>query len=321
MPLIRTKSPRTRNRSAFRKATGFVLLVSIVCLVFLSEGGIAGEVTVDELPVSELPTEGGDALNELMRSLHGRRIFDNTLHGLEGNYEIAGEVRGVLEENGDISRVRLVAMRREDGVFDRRLILEIIPQEGDSFIIPLPEDVRGVQSSIELKNFTSGEKSEILLTLNSGIQGNRFLIISVSGRRGNVIFDTRHTRIPTITGRFLNNYRAEIIVRETGERVLIDLSARRNEYHRRLVFNTSGTLRSAVAVRADRFSQIDFVDTDNNGMLDIRKVIDLSGAGHSDRIAYAEALLKFDDGRWNVADTWISPAGDLARIPLPTRIN
>lgn len=302
-----------RASKEIKKSVRFLAAILVICITIL----LAPVVSAD----TELLPEGGDALDELMRYLHGMRAFDSALYGLEGSFEIVGEVSGKLEEDGDVNRIRLVAIRREDGVFDRGLILEIIPPEDDSFIIHLPEDVRGFQSFITLKNFMSPEKSEVFLTVNSGMRGGRFLIVAVSDRQGEVIFDSHNSNIPAFTGRFLSNFRAEIIVRETGEMVMIDLSHRRAEYIGRLIFNPSGTIRNNVTVRPSRISQIEFIDTDNDGVLEIRKVIDLNGASRDDRIAYAEAVLRFADGGWNVVDTWISPAEDLSRMRVPIRIN
>ena len=293
----------------------FLVAVPVVCIIFFL--ALATASSAD----TELPTEGGDALNELMRALHGMRTFDSALYGLDGHFEIVGEVSGRLEKGGGVSRIRLIAIRREDGIFDRGLILEILPPEEDPFIIPLPEDVRGFHSAVAIKSFTSAEKSEILLTVDSGRRGDRFLIVDVSDRQGEIIFDSHNTNIPTITGRFLHNLRAEITVEETGETAMIDLSARRDEYNRRMVFHPSGSLRTGVRVWVDRFSLVEFIDTNNDGIFVIRKVVDLSGAGRADRIAYVDATLRFADGGWRVLDTWIAPAEDLSRMPMPIRIN
>ena len=269
----------------------------------------------------EYPHEGGDALNELMKSLVKMKTFDQASYGLDGNYEIIGETRGRLEEEGSVDRIRLISLRLEDGAFDRNLVLEILPPEEDPFLIPLPEDVRGFDSSISLKNFTSRRKSEIVLTVNSGKWGERFLIIAVADRQGEVIFDTQTTKIPTVSGKFFNDYRAEIIVLETGERAIIDLSPRKAAYNKRNVYNETGTLRSNINVWVDRYSQFEPVDVDYDGIYEIKKVIDMSGAGRADRIAYVEAALKYNSGQWQVLETWIAPAEDLNKIPLAIRIN
>jgi hypothetical protein len=284
--------------------------------------GSADITKITKISPDEYPPEGGDALNELMRSLVKMNTFDSESYGLEGNYEIAGETRGRLSQDGEVDRIRLIALRQEDGMYDRRLILEIAPPGEDPFIVPLSDDVKGFQSSVEVKNFTSRRKSEIVLKLNSGKWGNRTLIIAVADRRGDVIFDTQSTKVPSVVGRFFNDYRAEIIVMETGERAMIDLSARKANYDKKLVYNeSSGSLRSGVVVWVDKYSVFEPVDVDYDGIFEIREVMDLSGSGRADRIAYVEATLKYSGGQWRTVESWIAPAEDLDKIPLPKRIN
>jgi len=327
------------NKRAFSPAAFSVIIVILIWVVLALEtasiagdalsilrGSLAGfpEETSSDLWVSsdEFPHEGGDALNDLMRSLIKMKTFDQTSHGLEGNYEIVGETRGKLEENGGVDRIRLIALRQEEGAYDKRLILEVTPFEQDPFIIPLSDDVRGFESSISVKNFMSRMKSEIVLTVNSGKWGERFMVIAVAGKRGEVIFDTHTTKIPTVIGKFFSNYSAEIIVQETGERAIIDLSPRKAAYDKRLVYiESSGTLRSNVNVWVDRYSRFEPIDADYDGIFEIRQVMDLSGAGRADRIAYVEAILKYTSGRWRVLESWIAPAEDLNKMPLPKRIS
>ena len=295
-----------------------------------SASPVSGDLFADFLPETspdmlassdEYPHEGGDALNELMRSLTKMKTFDQTSYGLIGNYEIVEETRGRLEEDGGVDRIRLVSLRQEDGVYDRKLILEVTPYEADAFIIPLSDDIRGFESSISVRNFTSRRKSEILLSLNSGKWGERFLVVAVADRQGEVIFDTQTTKLPTVIGKFFDDYRVEIIVQETGERAMIDLSPRKAAYNQRHVYNETGTLRSNVNVWVDRYSLFEPVDVDYDGIFEIRQVIDLSGLGRADRVAYVEAILKYSFGQWVVIETWIAPAEDLNRIPLPKRIS
>ena len=303
----------------------WAVLIGVLLAWDAASGADDEPLASDNLDLSvsadEYPHEGGDALNELMKSLVKMKTFDQEAYGLEGNYEIIGEVRGRLEEDGGVDRIRLVALRQEDGAYDRRLILEITPPEGDSFIVPLYDDVRGFESSLTVKNFTSRIKSEILLRVNNGKWGERFMIVSVARRQGEVIFDTRTTKIPTTIGRFFNNYRAEIIVQDNDDRAMIDLSPRKSAYEKRLVYTEDGFLRSSVNLWVDQYSKFEPVDVDHDGIFEIRNVMDLSGSGRADHIAYVESTLKYASGGWTVLETWIAPAEDLNKMPLPKRIN
>ena len=108
---------------------------------------------------------------------------------------------------------------------------------------------------------------------------------------------------------------------ETDGRAMIDLSPRKAAYEKRMVYNESGTLRSKINVWVDKFSLFEPTDVDLDGIFEIRQVMDLSGVGRADRIAYVETVLKYAPGGWAVIDSWIAPAEDLNKIPPPKRIN
>jgi hypothetical protein len=148
------------------------------------------------------------------------------------------------------------------------------------------------------------------------------LIIEVRDGQGQVIYDSQTTKVPTIKGKFFDNYRAEVFVQETGARALIDLSSRKANYDRRLVYHEgTGALRSSVTVWEDRHSSLQPVDVDGDGLFELKGVIDLVGVTRADRIAYVEFTLQYAEGAWHVLDSWVVPVEDLANLPIPQRIN
>jgi hypothetical protein len=266
-----------------------------------------------------------NALDELMQNLlkSSPRFFDEKAYGLEGNYAVLGMENGNLEAGEGIDRVRLLALRKEDGIYDRALLLEVAPLEKEPFLIRLSEDVKGFDSTLELKSFVSPRKSEILLYVKGvNDQVGRLLILEVRQGQGQVIYDSQTTKIPTIKGKFFNNYRAEVFVQETGARALIDLSSRKARYDRRLVYNEgTGTLRNPITVWEDRHSLLQPVDVDGDGLYELKGVVDLVGVTRSDPIAYEEFTLQDVDGAWHVLDSWVVPVEDLTNLPIPRRIN
>jgi hypothetical protein len=266
-----------------------------------------------------------NAIDELMKTLveSSPKFFDEKTYGLEGSYAVLGVENGNLETDGQIDRVRLLALRKEDGIYDRALLLEIAPLEEEPFLIRLSEDVKGFDSKIELRSFASTRKSEILLSVKgANDEVGRLLIIEVRKGQGRVIFDSRTTKIPTIKGKFFDKYRAEVFVQETGARALIDLSSRKANYNRRRVYHEStGTLRTPITVWEDRHSSLEPVDVDGDGLYELKGVVDLVGVTRTDRIAYVEFTLQYDEGTWHVLDSWVVPVEDLANLPIPRRIN
>ena len=278
-----------------------------------SEQRETSEKNADEL--GEWTPDADNAIDELMTSITKDRSFDSGAYGLEGNYVVLQVLNGILETNGGIDRVRLVALRKEDGAYNRALFLEVTPSEGAPFLIPLPEDIRGIDVRIELKNFITLNKSEILLTINSGLRNRRFLIVEARGRQGRIFYDSKATNVPSIKGMFRDKYLAEILVEETGTRSLIDLSSRQPFYLGKLVYlEGTGSLRSAVSIWRSRV-ELQILDVDGDGIYELKQILELSGSGRSDLIAYVETVLKFEEEHWKVIDCWIAPAEDLANVP------
>lgn len=273
---------------------------------------------------------GASVIDELMKTLTRPSspdvpkapLPDGPLRELEGTWVVVREESGDLNP-GKFSRIRLAALRKADGILDRALALEISPSGEEPFLIRLPDDVKGFESSFELKNFTAADSSEILLTVRSGaLEKARFLIVKAANRGGEILYDSETVKIPAVMGRFFDDYRAEIIVKETDSHSLIDLSPRQAFYNRNLIYNrASGTLRSLVRIWISGSLQLQPVDFDKDGIFELRSVLELSGAGRADRIAYLESTLQYRDGGWKIVDCWVAPAEDLRLMPLPIREN
>lgn len=289
-----------------------------------SNGELSADVISDEALSGDVVSK--DSVIDLMRALFqsDAEPFDATPYGLEGNYVILQEEIGNLSESGGIDRVRLLALRKMDGIYDRTLLFEVTPAEGEPFLVHLPEEIKSYESKMQLCGFTSRNKSEILLFAQTTIEkdADRLLIVEVKDGKGNVLYDSASAGLPTMRGKFFDDYRTEIYVEETGNRILIDLFSRKSFYDRRRVYNAnSGRLRSPITVWRKRFSRLEAVDTDNDGIFELKGVIDLHGAGKLDLIAYLDFTLKYVDGKWLVLDSWISPAEDLRSLPLPKVIS
>ncbi|MDR3264827.1 MAG: hypothetical protein LBT15_02335 [Synergistaceae bacterium] len=274
----------------------------------------------------DVPDE--NAIDDLMKALLNPSlpVFDGKPYGLEGRHFIVQEIDGNLRP-GEIDRVRLVALRKVDGIYDRALLLEIAPPDGPPFLISLPADLRGYESKIDLKSFTAPDRSEIVLTVRTGSDEGvgRFLVIDGWDKR--ILYDSKNTKLPAMRGKFFNGYRAEIIVtgndaNESNSHVLIDLSPRKSLYVRNRIYHEgTGHLRSNITIRSVGHLLLEPTDIDNDGVLELKGVADLRGAGRSDRIAYLDFTLRYHDGKWRLIDCWIAPAEDLKLMPLPRKVS
>jgi hypothetical protein len=273
-------------------------------------------------PGDEVSADIDNELDALVRRVVQGKFFDAASYGLEGNFVVVQEESGKLEPNGFVDRIRLIAQRKDDGIYDRELLFEITRPGSDPFLIRLPKDVKGFESRFTLGSFISAPKSEILLSVKGGRGAERFLIIEVRDKKGNVFYDSQTSKIPTVLGKFFNQYRAEILVRETGTRALIDLSPRKAAYDKKMVYHeATGTLRSPITIWRAGTAELQPIDSDGDGVQELKQVIELSGVGRADRVAYVESTLKYINEQWEVLESWIVPDEELANLPFPRRVN
>jgi hypothetical protein len=268
------------------------------------------------------------ALDELMKQILRRPkkpVFEADRYGLKGNYVVVQEISGNLRP-GVNDKVRLVALRKEEGVFDRELLLEVAPAEGDPWLIPLSGDVRGYDSTIELKNFTSKVAPEVLLTVKTGRNegSGRMLVVDVWHKE--VLYDSKNTNLPMVQGRFFNGYRAEVFAtdkeRQWGSHILIDLSPRKKLYAKNRIYDEfSGQLLTLVRVRSVGHLRLAPEDVDGDGIYELKGIGDLRGAGRFDRVAYVDFTLKFVNGAWVLLACRIVPVEDLEQMPFPVKLS
>ena len=118
------------------------LICLLTALFFLASsldaGPLSGDAGSSDLALSMISDKVSDdadsanAIDDLMKSLFrpAGDLFDGSPYNLEGNYVIVQEESGNLNADGKIDRVRLVALRKQDGIFDRALLLEGVTYGG-----------------------------------------------------------------------------------------------------------------------------------------------------------------------------------------------
>ena len=249
------------------------------------------------------------------------RAFDAKAYGMEGEYLVLQEAEGNLQRDKS-SEIRLIAERDKDSVFDKALWLEVRPKGGKAFLVPLKE-IAGFDAEIELKNFTSPWRSDIFLSMQTGGSGGlgNYYVIEITDEGKPVFhFNSESTQLPAVKGEFLDDYRGDVVVRETDKetQAFVNLTSRKEQYDKGGVYDPkSKKLKAPVEIWGGGYSQLIPMDADNDGIDELRGVLELSGVDHTDRIASIVYTLKYRDGKWDVVNSRIVPAEGLLLMPTP----
>jgi hypothetical protein len=240
--------------------------------------------------------------------------FDAKAYGLKGNYSAIQELSGNFQEGKPLT-VRLIGKHEKNAPYYDGFWLELIPEEGDKTIVALKEGVQGYEPYMEARHFVHPRHAEIFLSLQSGGSGglgNYYVIGVTEDGKLRHLFDSDSDQPPTVIGSFMDKYRAKISVEGLGVRSLVNLDSRKNAYDQEGVFaSRNGKLKKPVQIWGGGYSDLRAIDADNDGVDELRGVLQLSGTSHADRIADVYYTLAYRGGKWEILNARIEPADDL----------
>ena len=246
--------------------------------------------------------------------------FDAKAFGMAGNFSVIQELSGKLLE-GERATVRLVGKHEKNSQFYDGFWLEVTPEKGKSFVVPLRRAVKGYAPRIEARNFVSPGRAEIFMSLDSGGSGglgNYFVMELTRDRRLHYLFDSGTNEAPQVIGSFMDEFRAEVSVVGAGVQSLVDLISRRDEYEKQGVYAArTGKLKNPVNLMGGGYSALTAIDSDNNGIDELRGVQQMSGTSHADRIASVVYTMAYRDGKWELLNARIEPAEGLTLMRTP----
>lgn len=169
-----------------------------------------------------------------------------------------------------------------------------LPRESDS----------GYDPQIKAMDFTGDGITDVFVSSPTGGSGGiiDYIIYSFGGRRPKLLLDTNHIVIPKFTGHFLPDYKAKIIV--DGKSSVIDL-ADRKQYYDEMGYYKAGKLLKSVEVWGGGYGMITPIDTDQNGVYELKAVQEARGIADFDRIAEIISHIKWEKGGWQVVSVSI----------------
>ena len=249
--------------------------------------------------------------------------FNAKAFGLSGHYSMVQELSGNFKDGTDNAvTVRLIGKHEQKSPFYNGFWLEILAENGGkSTLVPLRKNVEGYDPYMEARNFRYPARSEIFLSLQSGGSGglgNYFIFEITDENKIRYLFDSDADQPPSVKANFLDQYQGEITVEATGTQARVDLTSRRKQYEEQGVYDPkTGVLKEAVEIWGGGYSSLIAMDGDNNGIDELRGVLELSGTSHADRVASVIYTMAYYDGKWTVINDRIAPAEGLTLMRPP----
>ncbi|MBU8714013.1 hypothetical protein KM924_15990 [Brevibacillus parabrevis] len=111
----------------------------------------------------------------------------------------------------------------------------------------------------------------------------------------------------TISGSYQDNYKVPILIKETNQTTVLDLSDRKKIYEENGVYK-NGKLVTPTDVMPNSFSVLAPVDENRDGICELKGVQRVSGVANADTIAYVESLWKWDKTSWKLQKAEVKKA-------------
>ena len=220
------------------------------------------------------------------------------------------EVKGAQLTEGGAYTVRLYTKRDKGSPYDNALLLAIRDEKSGETFSFKPAEVAGYEADFEIANFTSKERAEIFLTMQSGGSGGYgyYYVVAFDGRAARFLYRSDSDPLPyRVNGSFRDGYRCFVKIDGTHWSKAIDVSAQKDALIEAGVYDGStGKRIKAVDLDADPFSAMRPVDTNGDGIHELQGVVSCSAVFHANRICRVTFTQAFEKGRWRLADAEIA---------------
>ena len=226
---------------------------------------------------------------------------DKLEHNLEGNISILQIENSNIFGNKQKQQIFLLGQPiNKNSSFMKNIYILIKEGTEKGYLIDLPTNTGdNYEVRMELKDLTGDRIPEILITSNSSGSGGYvdFNVFSAKNRGKKLIFNSKINSIK-ITGKFIDNYRAEITDSSSNKSHLVNIFRRRALYLKHEIYNKKCKLIKPVAIHGSAYNLIYPLDIDNDGIFELKGVIPIKGIANYDTIADYEIIWKWTDGNW-----------------------
>jgi hypothetical protein len=182
---------------------------------------------------------------------------------------------------------------------------------GERSNIPIqPLSIRfpgGYEPKMQFCDFTGERVADVFVTSATGGSGgiiNFYLATFV----GNVARQLPTPPPLTISGRFLDDYKVLIEVKETRQRTVISVADKKQQYESEGLYR-NGKLVKPTTILPNDYSTMEPIDRNRNGICELRGIQRIAGAYNADTIAYVTSIWGFERARrrWALLRSIIQP--------------
>ncbi|AIE59949.1 hypothetical protein [Bacillus methanolicus] len=230
-------------------------------------------------------------------------FFFISLSAITGAYAVGQSNKSitVLQNKVDVTgdgkkdKVSIIGIPFEEGAnFLKEIFLKIDASNGKKYKVKLEG---GYEPHIKYEDLNHDKVKDLFISISTGGSGglSNYYLYTLKD------FHLTNLTVPeplVMTTQFEENYKASLVIDETGQKYNFDLKDRKADYDR-LGLYENGRLNEPTELMVLPYGTFKPVIVKDNqyGLVGVQRV---SGAYHADGIAFVESTWFYENGKWNL---------------------
>lgn len=191
---------------------------------------------------------------------------------------------------------------QDDENFLKEIYIDVKASNTKNYTIPMES---GAKASFQLVDMNNDGVKDVFATVQTGGSGG-IVLSFLHSLKGFVHTDLTVPEPVEMESRFLNDYQAEIKIKETGKTYHFDLNERKL-YYKKLGLYYKGKLNEPTELMVNSYSSLKPVEL-ADGKLGLKGVQRVAGIANADTIAFVESTWGYLNGKWNLVQVEVKKA-------------
>ncbi|MED4206418.1 hypothetical protein [Neobacillus mesonae] len=213
------------------------------------------------------------------------------------------EQKADITGDGKLETILLSGAPYEDDEnFLKEIFIDIEVSNGKNYTVPLES---GAKASFQLVDMNNDGVKDVFATVQTSGSGG-IVLSFLHSLKGFVHTDLTVPEPVEMESRFLNDFQAEIKIKETGKTYHFDLKDRRL-YYKKLGLYYKGKLNEPTELMVNSYSSLKPVEL-ADGKLCLKGVQQVAGIANADTIAFVESTWGYLNGKWKLVQVEVKKA-------------
>lgn len=192
----------------------------------------------------------------------------------------------------------------ENDIFADNLTVIVKDGKKNEYVKATYEGLCGYEGELFVGDFTGDKVNDVMVTANTGGSGGIYnhMVATFKDNEPAVIFSEKDNNGVKFTGKYLEDFKAEIIAEDLNKTIIMDLSAHKDNYIEMGIYNDEGKLLTEVEPWSNPFSKLEAVDFNLDGTFELSGVQRIVGTCNADPISFVDSIWSFDNSKWNIKE-------------------